>query len=102
MNDHPPSGEDRSGWHHLIAVPTQYEAHLLEGFLESQGVRVELESKYFSQDPLSTGALGNIHLWVLSEDAERAEKLVEHGLPRGDEEESGDEVAMVNEASSPE
>jgi hypothetical protein len=69
--------DDRAGWHHLVSVPTQVDAHLIAGFLTSGGVRVEIESAYFSQDPLSTGALGQLHLWVRHEDRELAEKLLE-------------------------
>ncbi len=51
-------------WRECFRTPSEAEAHLVRGFLESRGVPCVLMSSRFSAQPLTFGALGEIKVLV--------------------------------------
>lgn len=64
-------------WQVVRTLGTDEEAALVAGYLESQGVRAEIESLLFHQEPVNFGRLGEVRVRVASEDAERARELLD-------------------------
>jgi hypothetical protein len=73
-------------WEIVEIVGTEEEAALIRGFLESQGVTVQIESLLFHQEPVNFGRLGEIRIRVPPEQSDEARKLLddrEDGTSRG-------------------
>lgn len=76
--------EDRRGsqepssrrWSMLVRVPNVPEAELLAGLLRSREIECQLESRFFSQEPVALGTLGDVKLWVPHDQLERARDVL--------------------------
>ncbi|MEO8503492.1 MAG: hypothetical protein ABI609_06300 [Acidobacteriota bacterium] len=66
-----------SDWEILETVGTEPEARLIAGFLESREVPVKVEVLAFRQEPVTFGALSQIHLRVPPEFVEEAKRLLQ-------------------------
>ena len=66
-----------SDWEILETVGTEQEARLIAGFLESREVPVKIEVLAFRQEPVTFGALSQIHLRVPPELVEEAGRLLQ-------------------------
>ncbi len=64
-------------WEIVEIVGTEEEAALIRGFLESQGVTVQIESLLFHQEPVNFGRLGEVRIRVPSEQADEAKQLLD-------------------------
>ena len=64
-------------WEIVEIVGTEEEAALVKGFLESQGITVEIESLLFHQEPVNFGHLGEVRVRVPEDQADGARKLLE-------------------------
>lgn len=64
-------------WEIVEIVGTEEEAALIQGFLESQGVTVQIESLLFHQEPVNFGRLGEVRIRVPEDQADAARKLLE-------------------------
>ena len=67
-------------WETLTIAPTPYEAELILGLLRNSDIHTETDSRYFSQDPVTTGALGQIHVKVPAEYLEQARAVLSEQL----------------------
>ncbi|MBN2374556.1 DUF2007 domain-containing protein [bacterium] len=62
-------------WVELCATNTEYEALLIKGLLESNGISVNLKSYKVSQLPFDIGHIGEIKVMVRSADLKDAIKI---------------------------
>jgi hypothetical protein len=63
-------------WEIVTTVGTDEEAALVAGYLESAGIRAEVESLRFHQEPVNFGRLGEVRVRVASADLEAARRLL--------------------------
>ena len=52
------------------------KAHIIRGFLESEGVACQLENISFHMEPIPAGELTKVRLWTRKEDVEQARNLI--------------------------
>jgi len=61
----------------LCTVLDEAKAHIMRGFLESEGIPCQLENISFHAAPAPVADLTKVRLWTLREDSERASQLLE-------------------------
>ena len=61
----------------LCTVLNEAKAHIMRGFLESEGIPCQLENISFHAEPAPVADLMKVRLWTLREDSEQALKLLE-------------------------
>ncbi len=80
-------------WKLLETISSEEEALLIAGFLGSEGIRCEIESLRFHQEPVNFGHLSEIRLRVQEDEIEEARRLLAGCRSSQADEESGDEGA---------
>lgn len=73
-------------WEIVETVGTEEEASLVAGFLEAEGIKSQVESLLFHQEPATFGSLGEVRILVASADLEHARQLIaerENSSPEG-------------------
>lgn len=68
--------EDGTRWVEIASVGTGDEARLLAGFLEGEGIPAQVEDVKFDEMPINFGAMGDIRIYVASDDEPRAQALL--------------------------
>ena len=68
--------EDGTTWIEIASMGTADEANLLAGFLEAEGIVAQIENVKFQMEPINFGAMGDIRVYVPSEDEARAQQLL--------------------------
>lgn len=68
--------DDNAGWEAIETLNTVSEAELIVGFLRSQGIPAQIESRYFTQEPVNLGTLGKVRVYVPEERLEEARRLL--------------------------
>jgi Putative prokaryotic signal transducing protein len=63
-------------WIEIASTGGEDEARLLQGFLEAEGIPAQIESVEFHEMPTTFGGLGDIRIYVSSEDEARAQELL--------------------------
>lgn len=63
-------------WVEIASTGTDDEARLLQGFLEAEGIRAQVENVKFTMEPINFGTMGDIRVYVRAEDEKRALDLV--------------------------
>ncbi|MHB0971454.1 MAG: putative signal transducing protein [Thermoanaerobaculia bacterium] len=66
-----------STWVEIASASTEDEAKLLQGFLEGQGIPCQVESLKFTMEPVNLGTMGEIRVYVNSENADAARELLD-------------------------
>jgi hypothetical protein len=66
-----------STWVEIASASTEDEAQLLQGFLEAQGIPCQVESLKFTMEPVNLGTMGEIRIYVNSENESAALDLLE-------------------------
>jgi rubrerythrin len=61
----------------LCTVLNEAKAHIMRGFLESEGIPCQLENISFHAEPAPVADLMKVRLWTLKEDAEQARQLLQ-------------------------
>ncbi len=61
----------------LCTVLNESKAHIMRGFLESEGIPCQLENISFHAEPAPVADLMKVRLWTLKEDAEQARRLLQ-------------------------
>ena len=61
----------------LCTVLDEAKAHIMRGFLESEGIPCQLENISFHAEPAPVADLMKVRLWTLKEDAEQARILLQ-------------------------
>lgn len=69
-------GEDGTTWIEIASVGSDDESRLLKGFLDAEGIPAEIENVKFSMEPINFGTMGDIRIYVSSEDEQRAVALL--------------------------
>ncbi len=67
---------DQVDWVKLVEVTDQFEAELIHGFLESEGVPCTLESLVFNAEPFTFGPLSKVRIHVPAESVDQARTLL--------------------------
>ena len=66
------------GWIELLASNNEYEARLIIGLLESNGVKARLKSFRVSQFPFDIGHIGELKVMVRPNDLDEANKILKN------------------------
>lgn len=84
-NDHAPlvselpyqvvAGEN-STWVEIASVGTEEEANILQGFLDAEGIAAQIENLQFKMEPTNFGMMGDIRVYVRSQDEARTQTLL--------------------------
>ena len=61
----------------LCTVLNEAKAHIMRGFLESEGIPCQLENISFHAEPAPVADLMKVRLWTLREDADEARRLLQ-------------------------
>lgn len=64
-------------WLSILVVEDEGEAELIQGYLESEGVPCQVDSKYSHEFPAHVGRLGEVEIRVPASRANEARRLVE-------------------------
>jgi len=70
------TAEDGTTWVEIASCGTEDEAQLLEGFLEAEGIDAQIENVKFNMEPINFGAMGDIRVYVGSDDEAKALELL--------------------------
>jgi formate dehydrogenase assembly factor FdhD len=68
--------EDGTTWVEIASAGTDDEARLMQGFLEAEGITAQVENVKFSMEPINFGTMGDIRVYVDSQDEARAQELL--------------------------
>ena len=68
--------EDGTTWVEITSTGTEDEAQLVQGFLEAAGITAQIENVKFSMEPINFGTMGDIRVYVGSQDEARAQELL--------------------------
>jgi hypothetical protein len=68
--------EDGTTWVEIASTGTEDEAKLIQGFLDAEGIPAQVESVRSDVTPANFGMLGDIRVYVGSEDEPRAQELL--------------------------
>ena len=68
--------EDGTTWIEIASTGTADEANLLAGFLQAEGIPAQIENVKFQMEPINFGMMGDIRVYVSSEDEARAQELM--------------------------
>jgi len=89
--------DDGTTWVEITSVGTDDEARLLQGFLEAEGVPAQIENVKFSMEPINFGAMGDIRIYVSSEDEQRAVEMLRKRNADYDKLDDDDETLVTDE-----
>ncbi len=64
-------------WIELLLTYDEVEAHIVKDVLESESIKVVIESLKISPYPVNIGRIGEVRVLVKNKDQERAMKLLE-------------------------
>lgn len=73
-------------WMDIYTTFDESEAAILTGLLESEGIPCRVESSRVSQFPVSIGELGELKIFVISSDVDRAARVLETARAQPEEE----------------
>lgn len=68
--------EDGTTWVEIASAGTADEANIVQGFLEAEGIPAQVENVKFTMEPVTFGAMGDIRIYVGSQDEQRAQELI--------------------------
>jgi hypothetical protein len=89
--------DDGTTWVEITSVGTDDEARLLQGFLEAEGVPAQIENVKFSMEPINFGVMGDIRIYVSSEDEQRAVELLKRRGAEYDQLDDDEETVVTDE-----
>ena len=68
--------ENGTTWVEIASTGSEDEAKLIQGFLDAEGIPAQIENVKFSMEPVTFGMMGEIRVYVGSEDEQRAQELL--------------------------
>jgi hypothetical protein len=68
--------ENGTTWIEIASAGSADEANILQGFLQAEGIPAQVENVNFSMEPVNFGMMGDIRIYVGSEDEQRAQELI--------------------------
>ena|SRR5688572_12924389 len=63
-------------WVEIASIGTEDEARLLAGFLDAEGIPAQVENVKFSMEPVTFGKMGEIRVYVSTQNEARAMELL--------------------------
>ena len=89
--------EDGTTWVEIASMGTEDEARLVQGFLEAEGIPAQVENVTFSMEPVTFGMMGEIRVYVGSEDEPRAQELLRSRDRQAESLDDDDETLVTDE-----
>lgn len=89
--------DGRTTWVEIANVGTDDEARLLQGFLEAEGVPAQVENVKFQMEPINFGTMGEIRVYVDTEDEARAVELLRRREAAYDRLDDDEETLVTDE-----
>lgn len=68
--------ENGTTWVEIASTGSEDEANLIKGFLEAAGIAAQVENVKFSMEPINFGTMGDIRVYVGSDDEQRAQQML--------------------------
>lgn len=68
--------ENGTTWVEIASTGSEDEANLIKGFLDAAGIPAQVENVKFSMEPINFGSMGDIRVYVGSEDEQRAQQML--------------------------
>ncbi|MEO8034983.1 MAG: hypothetical protein ABI837_11180 [Acidobacteriota bacterium] len=93
-------GEDGTTWVEIASVGSDDESRLLAGFLDAEGIPAQIENVKFTMEPINFGTMGDIRIYVSSEDEERAIELLRARNVAFDKLADDDETLVTDEGTA--
>lgn len=90
------AAEDGTTWVEIASAGTHDEAKLLHGFLEAEGIPAQIEDVKFEEMPINFGAMGEIRIYVPSDEETHAQQLLQQ-RQRDYEQLDDDEETLVTD-----
>jgi hypothetical protein len=84
-------------WVEIASTGGGDEAKLLQGFLEAEGIPAQIENVEFHEMPTNFGAMGDIRIYVASEDEPRALQLLRERQEEYEQLEDDDDTLITDE-----
>src|SRR5438067_846550 len=84
-------------WVEIASTGTDDEAKILQGFLEAEGIPTQIENVKFSMEPVNFGAMGDIRVYVSSEDEQRAMDLLKQRADEYDQLDDDEETLVTDD-----
>jgi hypothetical protein len=63
-------------WVEIASIGTDDEARLIAGFLDAEGIPAQVENVKFSMEPVTFGKMGDIRVYVSTQNEARAMELL--------------------------
>lgn len=89
--------EDGTTWVEIASTGTEDEASLLRGFLESEGIPAQIEDVKFKMEPINFGTMGDIRVYVPSEEEQRAQELLRSREAQAQQLDDDDETLVTDD-----
>lgn len=89
--------EGGATWVEIASTGTEDEAKLLAGFLEAEGIPAQIENVKFNMEPINFGTMGDIRVYVGSEDEARAVELLRRREAQYQQLDDDDETLVTDE-----
>jgi hypothetical protein len=89
--------EDGTTWVEITSTGTEDEAQLVQGFLEAEGITAQIENVKFSMEPINFGTMGDIRVYVGSQDEARAQELLRQRGQEYERLDDDDETLVTDE-----
>ena len=89
--------EDGTTWVEIASTGAEDEATLLKGFLEAAGISAQIENVKFSEGPINFGTMGDIRVYVPSDEEQRAMELLRSRERQAEQLDDDEETLVTDE-----
>ena len=89
--------EDGTTWVEIASTGTEDEAQLIQGFLDAEGIPAQVESVRSDVTPANFGKLGDVRVYVGTEDEQRAQELLRSREQQAEVLDDDDETLVTDE-----
>jgi hypothetical protein len=87
-------------WVEIASTGTDDEARIIQGFLEAEGIPAQIENVKFTMEPINFGTMGDIRVYVESQNEERAQQLLRQRNKDFDRLEDDDDTIVTDEGTA--
>ena len=91
---------DGTTWVEIASTGTDDEARIIQGFLEAEGIPAQVENVKFTMEPINFGTMGDIRIYVESQNEERAQQLLRQRNRDFDRLEDDDDTIVTDEGTA--
>ena len=91
------ASDDGTTWVEIASSGAEDEANLMRGFLEAEGIPAQIENVKFSMEPINFGTMGDIRVYVSSDDQARAMALLNERNVAYDKLDDNSETVVTDE-----